>query len=238
MVDELLKPYFTESAGWDIDRSAQTVRRERIAWGVAAAGWLLAAASATALVLLIPLKSVEPYVIRVDNSTGVVDVVPMYVGHAEIRETVVRLLLTHYVTLCEGFNYATAERDYEECGAFHTAKRNQEWSSLWMPSNPSSPLNLYKDGTTVHVQVTALTFFRRSNGLIDVAQARYVKFRRLAGGSEVPSHWIATIQYAFVSPSRDPRTRQWNPLGFKVIDFRSEPESIPAETTTVSSPHS
>ena len=238
MVDELLKPYFAEAAGWDIDRSAQTVKRERIAWGVAAAGWLLAAAVAIALALLMPLKSVEPYVIRVDNSTGVVDIVPMYAGRAEIHETVVRLLLTHYVTLCEGFNYATAERDYEECGAFHTARRNQEWSRLWQPSNPSSPLNLYKDGTAVRVQVTALTFFRRSNGLIDLAQARYIKFKRAVGGSEIPSHWIATIQYAFVAPSHDPRTRQWNPLGFKVVEFRPEPESVPTETTTVSSPRS
>jgi type IV secretion system protein VirB8 len=62
-------------------------------------------------------------VIRVDNSTGIVDVVPMYAGHAEIGESVARYLLSHYVTTCEGFSYATAERDYEECGAYHTARQ-------------------------------------------------------------------------------------------------------------------
>ena len=35
--------------------------------------------------------------------------VPLYAGHAEIGETVARYLLTHYVTVCEGFSYATAE---------------------------------------------------------------------------------------------------------------------------------
>ena len=47
---------------------------------MAAAGWLCAVAAALALALLMPLKRVEPFVVRVDNSTGVVDVVPMYGG--------------------------------------------------------------------------------------------------------------------------------------------------------------
>ena len=119
-----LKAYFREAVSWDIDRTAQTIRRTRIAWIMAGAGWACAVAASVALALMMPLKTVEPYVIRVDNSTGIVDIVPMYAGRAEIGETVARFLLTHYVTVCEGFSYATAERDYEECGAYHTAKRN------------------------------------------------------------------------------------------------------------------
>ena len=38
-----------------------------------------------ALVLLMPLKSVEPFVVRVDRSTGVIDVVPMYGGGAPLE---------------------------------------------------------------------------------------------------------------------------------------------------------
>jgi len=47
----------------------------------------------------------------------------------------------------------TAERDYEECGAYHTARRNQEWYNLWTQSNPASPLNTNQDGSVVRVQV-------------------------------------------------------------------------------------
>ena len=73
--------------------------------------------------LLMPLKRVEPFVVRVDNATGVVDVVPVYTGNASMPEAITRYLLTHYVTVCERFNFATAESDYEECGSFHTAQR-------------------------------------------------------------------------------------------------------------------
>jgi len=235
MSDPALTAYFREAASWDIDRSAQAIRRARVAWLTAAAGWSCAVTTAIALALAMPLKTVEPYVIRVDNTTGIVDIVPMYAGHAEIGQTVARYLLSHYVTVCEGFNYSTAERDYEECGAYHTTRRNQEWYALWNPSSPNSPLNLYKDGTTIRVQVTAITFFRRANGISELAQVRYLKARRPAGGSEVLTHWIATIEYAYVAPARDPKSRQWNPLGFRVTDFHTEAESV-VDTNTLPAP--
>lgn len=225
MKDEALQSYFSEAASWDIDRSAQTVQRLRIAWLVAIAGWGCAVSVSVALGLLMPLKTVEPYVIRVDNSTGIVDIVPMYAGRADISETVARYLLTHYITVCEGFDFITAERDYEECGAYHTARRNVEWYAQWNPVNPNSPLNVYKDGTTVRAQVTAVTFFSRANGVNALAQIRYVKARRPPGGSDTLTHWIATIEYAYVAPSKEVKIRQWNPLGFRIVDFRTEPES-------------
>jgi type IV secretion system protein VirB8 len=235
-VSEDLKSYFREAMSWDMDRAAQTVKRARLAWIVAGAGWTCAVVSGIAIAAMMPLKTVQPYVIRVDNTTGIVDIVPMYAGHAEISETVARYLLTHYITVCEGFAYATAERSYEECGAYHTAKRNVEWYNQWNQTNPNSPLNLNKDGSVVHVQVTAVTFFRKANGLSELAQVRYLKARRPPGGSEVISHWIATIEYAWVTPARDPKSRQWNPLGWRVTDFHSEAESL-ADTSSVPAPN-
>jgi type IV secretion system protein VirB8 len=219
--------YFREAESWDADRAAQLGRSARAAWWVAAAGWSCAVASAMALVVLMPLKRVDPFVIRVDNSTGIVDIVPVYAGQATPEEAVTRYFLTHYVAVCERFNFSTAESDYEECGAFHSAQRNQAWYALWTATNPSSPLNVHKDGSTVTVQVSSVSFFTRSSGLSDLAQVRYLKAARQgAGGGEAISHWVASIRYAYTAPAKDPKTRRWNPLGFKVVDFRSEPEVL------------
>ena len=225
--DPELKGYFAEAASWDADHRAQGERLVRLALGVAGAGWLVALALVATLMLLMPLKHVEPFVVRVDNTTGVVDVVPVYAGRSALPEAVTRYLLTHYVTVCERFNYATAESDYEECGAFQTAARNQAWYALWNPTNPASPLNLYKDGTRVRSQVTSISFFRRASGVGDLAQVRYLKAKRTAGSTtEEATHWIATLQYAYADPSSDPKVRSLNPLGFKIVDFRPEPEVL------------
>jgi type IV secretion system protein VirB8 len=231
--DHALDAYWRESSSWDADRAARDRRSARIAWFVAGGGWLCAIASSAALALLTPLKRVDPFVIRVDNTTGIVDVVPVYAGQPEAAEPVTRYLLSHYVNVCERFNFATAESDYEECGAFHSAQRNQAWYAQWNTANPTSPLNLYKDGTTVRAQVKSVSFFKRGSGVSDLAQVRYVKGTRAGNGAEeLLTHWIATIQYAYADPPKDPKMRRWNPLGFRVVDFHPEPE-VTAEPATI-----
>jgi type IV secretion system protein VirB8 len=222
-----LDEYFDAARSWDTDRSEQYRRSAAVAWWVAGAGWVSAVASAAALLVAMPLKRVEPFVVRVDNTTGIVDVVPVYTGGTSPDEAVTRYFLTHYLTVCERFNFATAESDYEECGAFHSAQRNQIWYARWAATNPASPLNVYKDGTSVRVQVKSVSFFTRASGLNDLAQVRYLKATRPAGGAEEKfTHWVATVQYAYAEPAKDPKTRRWNPLGFKIVDFKSEPEVL------------
>jgi type IV secretion system protein VirB8 len=202
-------------------------RSVRVAWRVAAVSSLCTVLTIVALLVLMPLKRVDPYLIRVDSSTGLVDVVPVFSGDTPLPETVTRYFLDHYVTTCERFNFATAESDYEECGAFHNPQRNQVWYAAWAKTNPNSPLNLYKDGTTVRAQVTSVSFFTRADGVGDLAQVRYVKAKRQSGTAEEErTHWIATLRFAYSKPAVEAATRRWNPLGFKVLDFRPEPEVL------------
>ena len=226
--DTALAAYFAEAASWDADRAAQNARSARVAWRVATGACVLTAVAIVALMLLMPLKSVEPFVIRVDNTTGIVDVVPVFVGQAPMSEVVTRYLLDHYLTVCERFNFSTAESDYEECSSFHAPGRHQEWMALWDRTNPSSPLNVHRDGTSVRVQVSSITFFERSSGVEDLAQVRFIKTTRSGNGAEQMSQWIATLQYVYATPATDPRMRRWNPLGFKVVDYRTEAEALPA----------
>src|SRR6185312_9569752 len=109
---------------------------------------------------------------------------------------------------------------YEECGSFNTAQRNQAWYALWNPSNPASPLNVHKDGSTVSVQIESVSFLKRATGITDLAQVRYLKIEHQSSGAmQRTSHWVATIRYGYTSASSDPNIRRWNPLGFRVVEF-------------------
>lgn len=229
-----LAEYFIEATSWDADRRAQETRSRRSAWLVAGVAVFTACAAITALLVILPLKRVEPYVIRVDTSTGLVDVVPTYVGTGSVPEVLTRYLLTHYIGTCERFNLGSAEEDYSECGAFHSPQRNQQWAALWASGNPDSPLNKFKDGTTMRVTVQSVSFFERASGRTDVAQVRFLKATRVGGaGPEVLTHWIATVHYAYGKSPADLKARQWNPMGFRILDIQTEPELIESPASVV-----
>ncbi len=231
-----LEQYFSDAASWDRDRGLLLRRSERCAWRVAGVSFALLVLAIGALLALMPLKTVKPFVIRVDNTTGVVDVVPEYETSGSEQELVSRYFLTHYVALRERYFYALAESDYQEIGAFHSPQLNQDWMQLWDANNPQSPVNLYKDGTTVRVQVKSVSFFQRANGLHDLAQVRFIKFSRAGGTAlEQATYWIATIQYAYVKAPEDLKDRAHNPLGFRVVDYRREPE-VAAEPSQPAAP--
>ncbi len=233
-----LQAYFAEAASWDLDRLQQAQRLGRMGWGTAIAGWTAVVALGVGLLMLLPLKTVEPFIVRVDNTTGIVDVVPRYTGAGVQDEAITRYLLGRYVRICEAFVMATAESDYEECGAFHTARVNEAWYAKWKPSNPSSPLVRFRDGTTVRVSVAAITFLERGPGLRDLAQVRYRTATRAGGaGSDRIEQWIATIRFTYGAPSGNAKLRQWNPMGLKIVDFRREPElAVSGSAASVNAP--
>ena len=67
--------YYAEVRQWLSDERRQDRRRARAMALLATAGVAVAGVMAAALVVAMPLKRTEPYVVRVDTATGVVDVV-------------------------------------------------------------------------------------------------------------------------------------------------------------------
>lgn len=225
--DAPLDAYLREAVSWDDDRVAQALRAARAAWRIAAAACLCVVMLAVALALLTPLKTVEPFLIRVDSRSGVVDVVPAYTGHETFSRAVARYFLAHYIAVCERFDLAMAASDYEQCGAFNSARLNAALYARWSRGNPRSPLNTHKDGSAVSVRIESVSFLESVSRAHDLAQVRFDRTVRQADDTRGPiTHWIATLQYTFARPPRDPRMRRWNPLGFEVLDLELEPEVL------------
>lgn len=225
--DPAVEAYVEAAASWDRDRADALERSARRAWRVAGVAVVLAMVAVGAVAALTPLKAVEPFLVRVDNATGIVDVMPRFEGGVELSEAVTRHLLNLYVSARERYVAEMAEADYQWVGAYQTAPLNQAWAQQWARDNPDSPLVRYRDGSSVSVQVTSISFLARASGTEDLAQVRFrTALRSGAGGAEQVMHWIATLQYAFADASKDDATRAMNPLGLRVLAYRREPEIV------------
>ena len=225
--DPVLERYLTDAQTWELDRAQRAERSARRAWIVASVAGVIAALCAAAVAGLTPLKQPVPVIIRVDSSNGIVDVVPTYEGTANIQQVVTRQLLNSHVTARERYFYGTAEADYELVAAQNSPQLNQEWAAQWAKTNPQSPLNLYKDGTTLRVQIRSISFLKLASGKDNVAQVRFTKHVRAGGtGEEQATSWISTIEFAYTKPSTDEKLRSLNPLGFRFVEYRREPEVV------------
>ncbi|MDP9606112.1 VirB8/TrbF family protein [Variovorax sp. NFACC27] len=223
--DAAPESYLLEAQSWELDRARRAEHSAKVAWIVASVSIVIAVLAAAAVAGLTPLKQPVPVLIRVDSSSGIVDIVPTYEGTADIEQLVTRNLLQNYVIARERYFYGTAEADYELVAAQNSPRLNQEWASLWATDNPASPLNAYKDGTSIRTQVRSITFLKLDSGKDRLAQVRFTRSTRAGGnGEEQASHWVSTIDFAYVRPSKDDKTRSLNPLGFRVVEYRREPE--------------
>ncbi|WP_375644042.1 VirB8/TrbF family protein, partial [Bartonella sp. AP83NXGY] len=69
-----IEQYIAEARSFDQDRMLASRRTTRASLAIAAISVIVALISSLAVITLTPLKTVEPFVIRVDNSTGITEV--------------------------------------------------------------------------------------------------------------------------------------------------------------------
>lgn len=215
-----LKAYFAEARRWDEDRLKGAVRSRRVAWIVAAGATALAAAAVCAVAALAPLKRVEPFVVRVDNATGAVDVMTALSGADRLSpdEAVTKYFLGQYVRARETWLPQAAEANFRQVSIMSTPAEQQRWADAFRPANPSSPQVALGTAGAAEVEIRAISFVNRQ-----VANVRFRKTVR-QGSQAAVGDWIATIAFAYTKAPMAEADRLRNPLGFQAVSYRADPE--------------
>lgn len=220
---ELEKCYFEETTSWEIDRLTRIAKSERRAWIVAGASIVTTVLSLIALAAITPLKTVEPYVIRVDNTTGNVDIVTtLKESQNTYGEVVDRYFLIKYLRHRERYLPETMQEDRQIVGLMSNPIVSQTYANLTDPRrNPNAPIALYSDQARVRVEIKSITFIAEKTAMI-----RYSNIVERAGRDGAPTHWVATVTYEYLNTPISEGDRHINPLGFQVTDYRTDPEIL------------
>ena len=213
--------YFEEAQSWETDRNKAMRRSARTAWAVAAVSAAIALASVVAVAGLTPLKRTDPYVIRVDNSTGVVDVVnALKDGKENYDEAVNKYFIQWYVRYREGYSRDLTEEYYYNTGLMSGGVEQQRYFDSFNPKNPRSPINVFGALAKVKVRVKSTSFISPT-----VALVRYTKEIERGTDRAQITHWAATVTFRYTAAPMAERDRAINPLGFQVIDYRNDPDT-------------
>jgi type IV secretion system protein VirB8 len=218
-----LKAYFDRARLWEQDQLLAAHRSKRLAWTVAAGACGLAAAAVAAVAALAPLKSVEPFVVRVDNATGIVDVVArLSDAPADYPEAVTKYFLAKYVRARESYSRAEAEANFRTASLLSTPGEQGRFAAHYRGSNPQSPQVLHGSQGVAEIRIKTISLLGPN-----LASVRYLREAR-RGDALDTSHWIATVTFGIeLGAAISTTDRLINPIGFLVSEYRADPEVVP-----------
>ncbi|HEX8512745.1 MAG TPA: VirB8/TrbF family protein [Allosphingosinicella sp.] len=221
---EALDAYYKDAATWNRDRLEAMHKSQRMAWWVAIGAGTIAVLEAGALILLTPLKTVEPYTLLVDRTTGYVQALkPLDADKIAPDAALTQSFLVQYVIARESFDIDTVNVNYNKVASWSAEQARSGYLSSVQVSNPQSPLIVYPRTTVIETRVKSVSPLGRN-----VALVRFDTIRRDAGGQvQPPRSWVSVIRYRFSGEPATLEERFVNPLGFRVLRYRRDPETAP-----------
>lgn len=225
---EGLDAYYAEAASWNRDRVQAMRSSQRIAWWIAGVAAAIALFEGIALVLLTPLKTVEPYTLMVDRTTGYVQALkPLDQAKVAPDSALTQSFLVQYVIAREGFDMATLNANYRKVALFSADTARTSYLQQMQVSNPASPLVVYPRTSTVDVQVKSVSPIGANAALV-----RFDTVRSDAGAQpQPPSSCVAVIRYRYSTAPMSLDDRFVNPLGFQVTSYRKDQEVLTPEAS-------
>lgn len=214
--------YLKEARSWETSKLEEKEKSAHRAWLAFWGVLTIAVAQGLGISFLTPLKTVEPLVIRVDKSTGIVDqVTTMVDGKTNYEEAVNKYFLQKYVLYREGYSKELFEEFYNAVGIMSEPIEQQKYYESINPKNPRSPVNLYGPYAKVRIAIKSVSFLRP-----DIGSVRYMRtVERGLDKSEV-THWVATIGFKYAGRAMKESDRAVNPLGFQETDYRNDPDAL------------
>jgi type IV secretion system protein VirB8 len=221
---ETLDAYYAEAQSWNRDRVQSMHSSRKIAWWIAGAATTIAVLEAIALVLLMPLKRVEPYTLMVDRTTGYVQALkPLDEATIAPDAALTQAFLVQYVIARESFDIATLNANYRRVALFSAERARSTYLQMMQASNPNSPLVAYPRTSLVEVRVKSVSPIGRNSALV-----RFESVRIDTGAQPQPAAaWVAMIRYRYSRAPMKLEDRFINPLGFQVVSYRKDPEALP-----------
>lgn len=161
-------------------------------------------------------KSFEPYVIELEEKTGVMTVVENLNGSRLIAdEAVKRSHLYSFLEAAEGYNYVTFNEDRRRLALFTNSSVYRQLYGKYSIRNENSIVNLLGNRGTLSVKIKSIIFNEPT-----IATIRFVVYNtRPVKLYPQESHKIAEVYFTFANMELNTDDRYINPLGFQVVKY-------------------
>ncbi|EDP6905169.1 type IV secretion system protein [Campylobacter upsaliensis] len=192
------------------------------AWLIAIVSVFITLLSILAVLVLTPLKTVEPYVIRVDNTTGMVDILTT-LDEKQItqNEALDKHFIGQYIKAREGYFFDMLNQDYIFTQLLSSPEVAESYRAIYSGENSRDS----RLGSFTKVEVNILSVVLGESNGIKTATARInLKSTNKNSKEESLSTKVITLSYKYLLNEMQEKNRILNPLGFKVLTYRIDEE--------------
>ena len=218
--------HFEKALDWEASRIQQIEKSERRAWSVVLLEAGVIGALAVAIALMLPLKETQPYVLKVDKSTGTTEIMTVAnVKDVNYEDTQDKYWLNQYIRSRETYDWRTVENDFIKTREMSDANVFLPYSKLFEGNDSLEK----KIGDKKRVVTEIQSVVPNGNG---IATVRFIKKTiDNQSGEESKSLWTATIGYEYHPEFKvKEENRLINPFGFKVTSYRVDAELMDTPT--------
>lgn len=216
--------YYREAASWAGDSQAALRSSRRTAWIMAGIATAVSVLLAIALMLLAPLKTVEPYTLLVDRQTGFVQAVdPLEPQRISGDAALTQSFLVQYVIARESFDIDSVQADYRKVALWSADSARTRYVASMQASQPDSPLTRFPRSTVIDTVVKSVSPIGP-----DAAMVRFETRRSDRGAPpRTVGAWVSVVRYRYAGEPMRVEDRYLNPLGFQVTRYQRDPEALP-----------
>ena len=218
---DVLAAYFKQVSSYEADRLKSARRMSGVAWTIAAGAAIVAGVACFAVAALTPLKTVKTVVLRVNDTTGMVDrIYDVKGGEMAASEAEQRYWLWQYVLHRQGYSFAEAQRNFDVVNLMSTPEVQQRYAEWYRGSNPQSPQVVLGRAGYATLNWVSTAFIGPK-----LAQVRYVLSERKGDLLLPKKSMVATISFEFTTAPLTGFALNVNPRGFLVTSFRVDQEN-------------
>ncbi|MFZ4122187.1 MAG: virB8 family protein [Caulobacterales bacterium] len=189
---------------------------------VACVLFVICAAQAAAIALMLPLKETVPYTILVDRQTGYVETVRgLQMGDLPQDVALTQSFLAQYVLARETYDVTDLASRYERVALWSDGEARTSYIDAYRTDNPTSLPKVLAPGTRVDVTVKSIEILSNTS-----ARVRFETRTRPPAGLEERSDYQAVIGFRYSNATMRMEDRLINPLGFQAVSYRRDAETL------------
>ena len=216
-----LEKHLKKVHSYESSQLQRILQSEKRAWRVATGAALIAVLSWIAIVIMLPLREIEAYVVRVNDTTGAVDVLTtsneVFVSNNEALDN---YWVSKFLHSYESYDWFTIQSDYDTVGALTTRTVGAEYEKKW---EGSDAFHLkYKDTVRVYIEIESIIPTSEN-----VRTVRFTRFTESLNRQNkvTEEKLVALIGYSYERTLKmTPTQRLANPIGFYVRSYRVDRE--------------